>query len=336
MVKISYLFVNEKGAQIFYEDNSVQVKYKDGMLKRIPVETLEAIYMFNYVQITTQCSIECIKRGIYVSYFSPTGKYFGRLQSTGHVNTARQRQQAKLAGTDFALQLAKNIIKGKIHNQEVVLKRYARSERKDLGEFIKSMQISERKIESCETVAEIMGYEGNAAKVYFRGLGKLVHEEFAFSGRSKHPPQDEFNSMLSLGYSLLMNEIYGRLENKGLNPYFGFIHSDKEKHPTLASDIMEEWRAPIVDSMVMSMVNGHEIHKEHFSNDVDEPGFYLTRDGLNIFLKKYNRKMQSDVNYLDYINYRVSYRRAIDLQINELTKAIETEDASVYHPIRLR
>ena len=90
-------------------------------MRRIPIENLEAIYLFDYVQITSQCIAQCFKKGISLSYFSKGGSYFGRLQSTGHVNTFRQRQQIKLSDTDFALQMAKKIIKGKIHNQTVML-----------------------------------------------------------------------------------------------------------------------------------------------------------------------------------------------------------------------
>ena len=121
------------------------------------------------------------------------------------------------------------------------------------------MQLSLDKIDTCTTVNEIIGYEGNAARIYFQCLGKLVDDDFKFEKRSRRPPLDEFNSMLNLGYSILMNEIYSRVENKGLNAYFGFVHQDREKHPTLVSDIIEEWRAVIIDSMVMSLVNGHEI-----------------------------------------------------------------------------
>lgn len=333
---MSYLFVNEKGASINYSENYVVVKYSDELKKKIPVESLESIYLFSSSQITSQCVAQCLKRGISISYFSKGGVYFGRLQSTGHVNVARQRKQAVLADSDFSLQLAKNIISGKIHNQEVILRRYSRNNKTERADILRRMRNSMLNIKNCGTISEIMGYEGSAARAYFDGLSCLVTPEFAFSGRSKRPPEDEFNSMLSLGYSILMNEIYSMLENHGLNPYFGFIHSDREKHPTLASDMMEEWRAVIVDSVVMSLVNGHEIHKENFYHDVDEPGYFLTREGLNIFLKKFDRKMRTIVNYLDYVDYQTSFRKSIDLQINELAKAIEAEDASLYRPIWLR
>ncbi len=329
---MSYLFVNANGAYVNYDANYVVVKYGEDSSKKIPVENLEAIYIFTSAQITSQCVVQCLN----ISYYSKSGAYFGRLQSTNHVNVFRQRKQAALSETEFSLELAKNIICGKIHNQTIVLKRYARSEGKELRDLQVKMQQSLNKIINCKKISEIMGYEGNAARIYFEGLSRLVHQEFAFQGRSRRPPRDEFNSMLSLGYSILMNEIYGRLENKGLHPYFGFIHSDREKHPTLASDMMEEWRATIVDSMVMSMINGNEIHTEHFSHDDGNPGYYLTREGLNIFLKKFERKMQTPIKYLDYIDYPATFRQSIDLQINELVKAIEKEDASLYHPIWLR
>lgn len=333
---MSYLFVNDKGAEIHLNANYVEVKLKNNGVRRIPIENLEAIYMFDYVQITSQCIVECFKKGISISYFSKGGSYFGRLQSTGHVNTFRQRQQIKLSDTDFSLKMAQKIIKGKIHNQIVILRRYARSRGVNLKKEILSMQLSLDKIDLCKTINEIIGYEGNAARIYFQCLGKLVDDDFKFEKRSRRPPLDEFNSMLSLGYSILMNEIYSRVENKGLNPYFGFIHQDKEKHPTLVSDIIEEWRAVIIDSMVMSLVNGHEIGLEHFSGNLDEPGIYLTREGLNIFLHKYDTKMQNSARYLPYIDYSATFRHSIDLQINCMVKAIETGNIDEYNPIWLR
>lgn len=198
------------------------------------------------------------------------------------------------------------------------------------------MRICREKLSSCRTIPEIMGYEGQGAKAYFEGLALLIKPEFAFHGRNKRPPRDEFNSMLSLGYSVIMNEVYGKIEMKGLNPYFGFMHRDKEKHPTLASDMMEEWRAVIVDSTVMSMINGNEIHKEDFVTDMDEPGCFLTRNGIKTYLSKLEKKLQTDVRYLDYIDYAVSFRRGMALQLDLLVKAIEHEDPLLYRPIEIR
>lgn len=113
--------------------------------------------------------------------------------------------------------------------------------------------------------------------------------------------------MISLGYSIILNEIYGKLEGKGLNPYFGILHKDREKHPTLASDMMEEWRAVLLD-----------------------------KEGFKKYIGKLENKFHADQKYLFYIDYRVSFRRALDLQVNQLTKAIEENDASLYMPVVIR
>lgn len=333
---MSFLYVNENGAIIGIEENQFYVKYKDGMKKSIPAESLEEITVLGKVQITTQCVEECLKRGIPVAYFSKGGVYFGRLSSTGHINASRQRKQSALYDTDFALNFAKRIIRAKIKNQSVVAKRYALGKTDKVEQFLKDMKICQKKCEETENMQQLMGYEGQAAKHYFEMLSLCIDQNFKFNGRNKRPPRDEFNSMISFGYSILMNEIYSRIEMKGLNPYFGFMHRDAEKHPTLASDLMEEWRAVIVDATVMSLINGHEIAKEDFEKNLDEPGCYMKREGLGIYLKKLEKKFQTDMKYLDYIDYAVSFRRAIVYQVDSLVKAIEAGDASLYHPVTIR
>lgn len=330
------LYVNESGAVIGVEANKCTVQYKDGMKKMIPIESLEGITIMGRSQMTTQCAEECMVRGIPVAYFSKGGRYFGRLMSTGHINVERQRRQSELYDTEFSLQLSKNIINAKIKNQSVVLKRYEKSKGLLLNEEQKMMDICRNKVLRCERIEESIGFEGQAARYYFQGLSKCIDDPFKFQGRSRRPPLDEFNSMISLGYSILMNEVYCKIEMKGLNPYFGFLHRDAEKHPTLASDMMEEWRTVIVDATAMSMINGHEIHKEHFISDLEEPGYYLTKDGLKLYLNKLEKKFQTSVRYLKYVDYPVSFRRAILLQMEQLVKAIEKGDANLYEPLVIR
>ena len=333
---LSLLFVNESNVVIGLESNRCVVKYADGMKKTIPIETLESVTIMGHAQMTTQCVQECLKRGISVAYFSKGGTYFGRLHSTGHVNAERQRKQCALYESQFAIDLARTIVSAKLKNQQVVLRRYEKSKRISVEESLKMLHICRDKTTRCQSIAELIGYEGQGAKAYFDGLSTLIDSNFKFQGRTRRPPRDEFNSMISLGYSILMNELYAKIEAKGLNPFFGFMHRDKEKHPTLASDMMEEWRAVIVDSTVMSMINGHEIHKEDFLTDVEEPGCYLTRNGIKVYLSKLEGKLQTEVKYLNYVDYAVSFRRGIALQMNALAQAIEEGDASLYKPIEIR
>lgn len=185
------------------------------------------------------------------------------------------------------------------------------------------------------SVQELIGYEGMAARIYFEALSLLIREEFAFQGRNRQPPRDPFNSLLSLGYTLLLYEIYGVLESAGLNPYGGFIHSDRAKHPTLASDLMEEWRAVIVDSVVFSLIQGKEIAADQFVTNEETGGVYLKTDGMKIFIEKMEKKFRSETGYLDS-SYRMSYRQALKHQVNRLVLAIEREEPEVYVPIRIK
>ena len=142
--------------------------------------------------------------------------------------------------------------------------------------------------------------------------------------------------MISLGYSIILNELYGKIEGKGLNPYFGVMHSDREKHPTLASDLMEEWRAVLIDSIALSMLNGHELVSEDFYSGTDQPGVFLEKEGFKKYVQKLEVKFRAESRYLPYIDYSVSFRRAMDLQINQFIRAIEERDVQQYTPVMIR
>lgn len=114
------------------------------------------------------------------------------------------------------------------------------------------------------------------------------------------------------------------------------MHKDREKHPTLASDLMEEWRAVLIDSTALGMINGHELSTEDFYTGIEYPGVFLEKDGFKKYIQKLENKFRTENKYLSYVDYSVSFRRALDLQINQFTKAIENEDADEYMPIMIR
>ena len=140
--------------------------------------------------------------------------------------------------------------------------------------------------------------------------------------------------MISLGYALIMNEIYGAIEGKGLNVYAGFLHQDRERHPTVASDLMEEWRSVIVDSMVMSLINGREVLKDGFIRR--DNGVFLKDETFKVFIKKYESKMRTDMSYLNHDSGRMSFRKALWIQASKLAKAIDEEDYTIYEPICIK
>lgn len=334
-MSMSYLYVCEQGAEVHCADGRIRVKLKGDELRSVPDETVEVIEIFGNIQITTQCMRHCMMRGINVIFYSTTGKYFGKLISTSHVNVGRQRLQGNLSD-DFKLAMSRSIVSAKIHNQSVILRRYARNRNINVNNQIEVMIRYAEKLDYCKKEDEIMGYEGAAARIYFQVLGQLIDPQFAFDKRTRQPPLDAFNSLISLGYTILLNEIYGKLEAKGLNAYFGVLHQDREKHPTLASDLMEEWRAVIVDSVAMSMINGHELILDDFYKDEESGGVFLDKNAFKKYVSKLEAKFHADNNYLGYVEYRVSFRRAIDLQTAQFCKAIENNDPNLYMPVRIR
>lgn len=333
---MSYLYLNENGATLSMESGYFIVKTKDEQIQKIPKETLESIGLFGNVSLTTPCIKECLHRKIPVCYFSSSGYYFGKLESTRNGNIFRLKQQIHMSEDDaFTLGFARKIINAKIHNQITILKRYNRTSGVKIDNEIITMKNSAQKLKISQTIEQVIGHEGNASRSYFQALSKMIDPEFAFDGRNRKPPQDPFNAMISFGYTILMNEIYGELENRGLTPYAGFMHQDRERHPTLASDLLEEWRAVIVDSVVLSMIQGHEINAADFEKE-EKGGIILKKEARQHFLKNLELKMHTEMNYLSYVEEKTSFRKAIWLQIGELVKAIENANFDIYEPIRVR
>lgn len=140
--------------------------------------------------------------------------------------------------------------------------------------------------------------------------------------------------MLNLGYSILTKEIVGEIENRGLNPYIGFVHNDKSGHPALASDLIEEWRPVIVDSLVMSMIQGHEVCVDDFV--VEDNGCRMKDNVLRLFISKIEKRMETENSYLIYLNSPLSFRASIWHQVDRLSRAINKEDPEKYYPIIIR
>lgn len=328
------LYLTSQGADVHIEEGRLIIQEADpgGVRRSIPKEQIDAIYVFGQIQLTTGAIRHCLTRGIPVSFFSTKGKYFGKLYTTSHGNIFRLKRQVEAAeNEDFALGIAKKFVAAKSNNQITILRRQNRANGK-MDSKIREIQILRRKLDSVATVPELMGYEGSIARIYFRGLSKSVPQAFAFCGRNKQPPRDSFNSLLSLGYSILLNEIVGNLEAVGLHPFCGFLHQDRERHMTLASDMIEELRAPIVDSLAIKLCN-HVFSPEDF--EIQNGGCFLKQETLKIFLRELEEKLMRLQNYRQDEN-PMSFRKALGLQSRDLVRAIEDMDPERYTPLWIR
>lgn len=335
---MSFLYVTEPDCKIYFKDNQIVMEGQKGLFTKLPIEILEGVILIGNVNLTSSCQRELLKRGLPVTFLAANGQYYGRLESTRHVNIGRQRCQFRLGEEEgFCLEFAKKIVESKIHNQIVVLRRYNRDQQKEaVIQALYEMGVIQKKIFTASTIPQVMGYEGNCARLYFQGLASLVNPKFAFKGRNKQPPKDPFNSLLSFGYTLLLYDIYGAVVSKGLHPYAGFVHKDKHGHPALVSDLIEEWRAVIVDALVMSLLNQNIFSVNDFIRSDVNTGVYLSREASKLFLKEYQKKLRVQTSYISADIEKMSFRSAIQYQVNALAKAVEQNDLQYYRPFRIR
>ena len=327
---MSFVYVTEHGALIRLSGGKIIIEKAKKILAELPKHTIDGLVLLSSVQITSQAIVEFLRIGIPVTWISGTQKFYGRLESMAHVNVSRQARQIKMQNSKFYLLMAQKIIETKIHNQKVILRRYNRRRNSDkVRKNIQSMETILKFIPKTILINRIMGYEGVAAKNYFSALGEMVSKEFSFEKRSRRPPRDMFNSMLSFGYSLLMSEVHTAINNSGLHPYFGFMHAMKEHHPTLVSDLMEEWRPILIDSLVMALVSHNEI-KPSCVEPANADGVYLNSAGQKIFLNAYEKKLQA------ISENKYSYRHSLKIQAENYAEALMAEDVKKYEPFKIR
>ena len=331
---MSYVYLTEENVKLQKKAGRYLVGRNLEVVMEIPEETMEGLVLVGRIQVSAEAMVSLLQQGIPVTWISHTGKYYGRLTSTSHVDVFRQQKQIQLQQSPIFLELAKKSIEAKVHNQLTVLRRYnRRANIRAIDSAINNILAVRRHIMTAQDSAQLMGFEGVIAKSYFGALSKLMPEGFEFAKRTKRPPLDPCNSMLSFGYTLLMYEFYTAVENMGLNPYFGYLHALKNHHPALASDLMEEWRALVVDSMVLGLISHNEIRTEHFYTKEEQPGVYLTREGRAIFIRAFEKRLRQENKY---INQELSIRSSIQHQVGAFSRAMMEENPEVYVPLRLR
>ena len=304
------------------------------MICEIPSETIEGVTIIDSVQVSSAVITTFLARKVPVTWLSTGGKYYGRLESTQSHDIFRQKEQFDISSDqEFCLRLAKKTVCCKILNQRTVLRNYNRRAQLDsVAELYKKIKYLTEKINRAETVEVLMGYEGSIARSYFQALGQLVPTEFRFSARTRRPPRDRFNAMLSFGYTLLLYDFYTAIQNCGLHPYIGFLHALRNGHPALVSDLMEPWRPAAIDSLCLSLITHKEIKPEFFV-ETDDGGTYLDRIGRKIFIKEYEKKMKS-VN--TYFGGKYSWRHTIQMECDSYRAAIHEKDSEALRQLVIR
>lgn len=266
------LYVTSEDVYLGIEGESVTVKRGDEIVLRVPIHNIEAIIAFNYVGASPALMRKCGERGVSISFFQGD-RFCGRVVGQENGNVILRKTQYRYSDNEeHSLVIARNMILGKVYNQRYVIERARRDYplRLDAEKLYKAsgfLKQSISNIKMCKELEELRGYEGEAAAVYFQAFDELIlqnKKDFNFQGRNKRPPLDRVNALLSFAYSLLAVECAGAAYSVGLDPYVGFLHRDRPGRQSLALDIMEEFRAPIADRFVLTMINKQEVHAKGF------------------------------------------------------------------------
>lgn len=277
---------------------------------------LELIALVGRVHITSSATRMCLQQGIAVAWFRANGDFLGRLvPELSRTADLRLAQYRMVSDANQSLSLARVFIAAKLRSAIEVLAavRSNRPGRPELGRAIGELKMMLQRADSVENKAMLLGFEGIAAKHYFAGLRVAFDRGLIFEGRARRPPPDPVNSILSFGYVIMVNALASLLEARGFDPYVGFLHTVRSGRPSLALDVTEELRHPVVDRFVLNVCNRRQLRQEHFEPDTRRGGVRLTRKGMRKFFGAWETFMDSPLPGLsDSISPEELMRRQAD------------------------
>ena len=331
------LYLNLQGLHVGKSGEVLQVREKDALRQEVRMGEICQVNLMGTVQISTQAVQALCEVQTPICYFSQGGWFYGITTGLNQKNIFLRRSQFKLADQEwFALALARRLVVGKIRNQRTLLQRNHVEPKEETLLGLK--QMAER-AERARQMDELLGIEGNAARLYFQDFAGTIktdpalrdandvggsHRQFRFdfAGRNRRPPRDAVNALLSLGYSLLVKDLTIACYAVGFDPYMGFYHQPRFGRPALALDLMEPFRPLIADSAALTAINTGMVTPQDFVQA--GPGVALTPSGRKGFFRAYELRMDTLVTHPQF-EYRVSYRRLLEIQARLLARVLEGE-----------
>ncbi|MCZ2203191.1 CRISPR-associated endonuclease Cas1 [Cylindrospermopsis raciborskii] len=293
------LYISEQNCYVCLQKETLIVKQGDTVHVEVQLPLLEQILIFGRSQITTQVIRACLWRDIPIAYLSRMGYCYGRILPISRGYRQLSRYQQELSPVDRLI-TARAIVKGKLKNSRILLRRQRKKrESETLERTLQSLDYLAEQAVQADTWERLMGFEGTGAAQYFSVFSEcLTNPDFVFSGRSRRPPGNPVNAMLSFGYQVLWNHLLALIEVQGLDPYYACLHQANDGHAALASDLIEEFRAALVDSLVMWLINRNIMDvKEDFQ--FKNGGCYLNDSGRKKFLRGFLQRMTEEIQTND-------------------------------------
>lgn len=302
---LNTLYITTDDAYLTEESDSVVISQGSTKLGQFPLIAIENIMLFSFKGASPALLGKCAEKGIGVSQYTPNGKFLYRISDKNRGNVLLRKEQYRISDDGSrAMPYARNMILAKVYNQRNTVNRALRdhSMRIDKEKFTKVSNNLKKKMSDIENVSDIdalRGIEGDASVDYFSVFDDMIlnqKEAFAFNGRNRRPPLDNVNAMLSFLYTVLANDCADALEGVGLDSYVGFMHTDKPGRKSLALDLMEELRAPLVDRLVLTLINQRQITGDDFIKE-ESGAVRFTSDGRKKILKAWQEKKKLEITH---------------------------------------
>lgn len=313
---MALVYLVEQGAKVSLEQRRLIVEKDDVLICKVPFAHARALVIFGTVTLTTPVMKRLMSEGIDVIFLSVHGDYEGRLVGPlSGFGSLRQTQYQMLTDEAYRLAIAQQIVRGKCLNMRTFLMRYNRERHEPAIDVIidRLAQMAD-KCQRTTKLSGLMGVEGASSAMYFSVLRLLLKHIWGFEKRQRRPPTDPVNVLLSFGYTLLAREMEASVSLVGLDPYIGALHTVEYGRPSLALDLIEEFRAITVDSVVLRCLNNHLISLKDFtmSDDPKRP-VVLSDAGKRIFIKEWETRMNTEITHV-ITREKMIYRRVFEMQ----------------------
>ncbi len=326
---LNTLYITDETAYLSLDGENIVIKMSDDRTARFPLVNLQDIVCFSYLGCSPALMGKCGKCGIGISFLSPEGRFLGRLQTKIRGNVLLRAEQIKRF-SEYQPELIRNTVAAKLANTRFTLYRSLR-DRPEIDSdgavtaLIGKLESSIENVYTLEDKDAIMGVEGNCAKSYFDVFDRMItrqKDDFRLTMRTKRPPLDKTNALLSFLYTILTNDYASALESVGLDSYVGFYHELRSGRSSLACDLVEEARC-IVDRFVLTVINLKQINADDFEKQ-SSGAVLLTKDGRRKLLTLWQEKKRSDITH-PYLKQKIKLGLLPFVQSNLLAKYIRGE-----------
>lgn len=311
---LNTLYITLPDVYLATSGENIVIKQDNRILVRYPFHNLEDIVLFSYLGMSPKLIQKCMDYGIGVCYLTPTGRFIARLKGESKGNILLRRKQYRIADDeDKSLEISKNIICAKIYNEKWTIERYIRQYKNridstHLKDSSKRLTNLLKQASKANNIDELRGIEGVAQVTYFSCFDEMIlnqKEDFEFGIRTRRPPLNPVNAMLSYIYSILSNDMASALESVGLDSYAGFMHTDRPGRISLALDLVEEFRSPIADRFVLSLINMNQVKKDDFIYE-DNGAVLMKEDVKRDIIKLWQSRKQKIITH-PFLNEKIEW-----------------------------